>query len=293
MSRYRFIRDHRERYPVTTMCHTLGVSASGYYDWFKREPSPRGRRREELKMAIQHAYDDTHGVYGSRKIAEELVRRQVDACRNTVAGLMREMDLQSKAQRRRKHVVTTDPDHEDPIAPNRLERDFSATAPDQKWVADLTYVPTAAGWAYVAIVLDVFSRRVVGWAVGDSLASSLVLEALDNALRTRRPRAGLVHHSDRGVQYASGAHRQRLAERNIMCSMSRRGDCWDNAPAERFMNALKNEWTEHHAYETVEEVHQSVFKYIEIFYNRERLHQALGYVTPVEFEANHRGDQAA
>jgi len=293
MSRYRFIEEHREQYPVTLLCHVLEVATSAYYDWLKRGRSPRQQRREELAAEVQRVYEDTHGVYGSRKIAEELVRRDVDACRNTVAGLMREMNLQSKAQKRRKFVVTTDSNHQEPIAPNRLQRDFTATAPDQKWVADLTYVPTAEGWAYVAAVVDLFSRRVVGWAVGDSLESSLVLDALDNALSTRRPRAGLIHHSDRGVQYASCSHRELLAAHDIECSMSRRGNCWDNAPAERFMNSLKNEWTEHHSYQTVEEVHQSVFKYIEIFYNRERLHQALGYVTPVEFEANHRGSKAA
>lgn len=293
MSRYRFIQEHREQYPVTLLCQVLEVATSAYYDWLKRGPSPRQQRREELAAEVQRVYEDAHGVYGSRKIAEELVRRNVDACRNTVAGLMQEMNLQSKAQKRRKFVVTTDSNHQDPIAPNRLERDFTATAPDQKWVADLTYVPTAEGWAYVAAVVDLFSRRVVGWAVGDSLESSLVLDALDNALSTRRPRAGLICHSDRGVQYASCSHRELLAAHDIECSMSRRGNCWDNAPAERFMNSLKNEWTEHHSYQTVEEVHQSVFKYIEIFYNRERLHQALGYVTPVEFEASHRGSKAA
>lgn len=293
MSRYRFIQEHRDQYPVTLMCNVLEVSSSAYYDWLGRDPSPRQQRREQLATEVLQVYEQTHGVYGSRKIAEELIRRDIEVCRNTIAGLMREMNLQSRAQKRRSFVITTDSNHEDPIAPNRLGRDFTATGPDQKWVADLTYVPTAEGWAYVAVVLDLFSRRVVGWAVGDSLESSLVLEALDNALRTRRPGAGLIHHSDRGAQYASCGHRELLARHGIQCSMSRRGDCWDNAPAERFMNSLKNEWTERHRYRTVEEVHQSVFKYIELFYNRTRLHQALGYVTPVEFEAAHRGNNAA
>ena len=214
MSTYQFILEHRTQYPVTLMCRVLEVATSAYYDWLERDPSPQQERRERLATHIRRVYDDTHGVYGSRKIVKEIMRRKIDACRNTVAGLMREMGLQSKAQKRRKHVVTTDSNHADPIAPNRLERDFTATALDQKWVADITYVPTAQGWAYVAVVLDLFSR-------------------------------------------------------------------------------LKNEWTEHRAYASVEEVRKSVFEYIEIFYNRERLHQALGYATPVEFEANHRGEEPA
>lgn len=293
MSCYRFIREHRRQYPVVVMCEVLGVSKSGYYGWLGRGPSTRDQRRARLGLEVRRVYEDTHGIYGSRKVAEELVQRSVDVCRNTVARLMREMNLRSRAQKRRSFVVTTDSNHADPIAPNRLGRDFTASAPDRKWVADLTYVPTAEGWAYVAAVLDLFSRRVVGWAVGDSLGSGLVLEALESALEARRPGAGLVHHSDRGCQYAGGAHRALLEAHGIECSMSRRGDCWDNAPAERFMNSLKNEWTEHYAYRNVEEVHRSVFKYIEIFYNRARLHQALGYVTPVEFENKHSGTNAA
>lgn len=293
MTRYQFMHEHRDAYPLTMLAKILEVSSSGYYAWIQRPPSERLRRREQLAEAVRSAYDDSHGIYGSRKVARELVERSVQACRNTVAGLMRQMSLESRAQRRRRYVVTTDSDHPDPIAPNRLDRDFTATAPNEKWVADITFVPTDEGWAYLAAVMDLFSRRIVGWAVSDSLETSLVLDAIGHAIAARRPGPGLVHHSDRGSQYASGRHRALLANHGIECSMSRRGDCWDNAPMERFMGSFKNEWAKHHHYETVEAVRRSVFKYIEIFYNRERRHQALGYVSPVQFEANHRGTNAA
>lgn len=293
MTRYRFVQEHRAVYPLHLLLRTLELSRSAFFAWLRRPDSPRRRRRERLAAEVREAFDEAQGVYGSRKVAEALVRREVDACRNTVADLMREMGLRSKAQRRRSHVVTTDSEHREPVAPNRLGRDFSASRPDEKWVADITYVPTDDGWAYVAAVMDLYSRRIVGWAVSDSLESTLVLDALRRAIQTRRPVAGLTHHSDRGSQYAGGEHRALLAEHGIECSMSRRGDCWDNAPMERFMASLKCEWTRHRRYATVEEVHQSVFKYVEIFYNRRRLHQALGYATPVEFETRHRGEQAA
>lgn len=288
MKRCQFIETHRDTYPIDCLTQTLGVSRSNYYAWRDRPVSSRAQRRQELAEAVHDVYLEHHGIYGSRKITEELIEREVQVCRNTVANLMREMNLQSRAQKRRSFVVTTDSDHTDPIAPNRLQRDFSATRPNEKWVADITYVPTDEGWAYLAAVMDLFSRRIVGWAVSDSLESSLVLDALDQAIETRRPLPGsLMHHSDRGGQYASGAHRARLAALEIECSMSRRGDCWDNACMERFMNAFKNEWAHHRRYANLEDVHRSVFAYIEIFYNRKRRHQTLGYVSPATFEARH------
>lgn len=293
MSCYRIMRELKDRYPITRIADVLGVSTSGFHEWRKRSPSARARRRIELTHAVCDAFDDSHGVYGSRKIAEELAARNVEACRNTVADVMRDSGLKSRAQRRRTFAVTTDSNHKDPIAPNRLGRDFTASKPNEKWAADITYVSTSKGWAYVAAVMDLHSRRIVGWSVSESIDTTLVLDALECAIETRRPGAGLMHHSDRGVQYASGRHRAELNKHGIACSMSRRGDCWDNAPMERFMNALKNEWTNHHDYADAEEVRRSVFAYIEIFYNRKRLHQALGYVSPADFEAKHRGSTAA
>lgn len=282
--RYQFIDDHRDRYPLGVMVSTLEVSPSGYHAWRRRPVSPRQQRRETLTEHVRETFQANDGNYGSRKIVKELVEAKVQVCRNTVAKIMREENLRSRTQRRR-FVGTTDSTHDHPIAPNHLDRDFQASGPNQKWLADITYMPMETGWAYVAAVMDLYSRRIVGWAVSDSLETTLVADALDRALLTRRPdRQTLTHHSDRGCQYASDRYRRVLAANEITCSMSRRGNCWDNAPMERFMNSLKNEWTNHHAYRSVEEVHRSVFKYIELFYNRRRRHQALGYISPVEYE---------
>jgi putative transposase len=294
VKRYQFIDQHRDRYPLARLTHMLEVARSGFYEWRDRPISPRAQRREELVEQVRDTFAEYDGIYGSRKITEELVQRDVQICRNTVANIMREMKLHAKAQRRRSFTVTTDSNHLEPIAPNVLDRDFTAAAPNEKWVADITYVPTDAGWVYMAAVMDLFSRRIVGWAVGDSLETSLVLEALDRAIETRRPLPGaLMHHSDRGCQYASSDHRARLAELGITCSMSRRGDCWDNACMERFMNSYKNEWVNHRQYTNAEEVHHSTFAYIEIFYNRKRRHQTLGYLSPAAFETRHGSMNAA
>lgn len=280
---YRFIQEHRSIYPLDLMVRILEVSTSGFYDWLRRPKSRRARRREELTESVREVFDDNYRIYGSRKVTEALAEQNVKACRNTVARIMQQERLRSRAQRR-KFVVTTNSDHAQPIAANVLERDFTAPAPNQKWVADITYIPTASGFAYLAAVMDLCSRRIVGWSVSDSLDASFVIDALRRAIEVRRPGPELIHHSDRGTQYASEAHRDVLETHGIECSMSRRGDCWDNAPMESFMGALKTEWTRHHRYRSVEEVHRSLFEYIEIFYNRRRLHQALGYVSPQQFE---------
>ena len=294
MRRYQFIDQHCDRYPLASLTHTLGVSRSGFYEWRERPISPRAQRREQLAEQVRDVFTEFDGISGSRKIARELIERDVQVCRNTVAELMREMNLQSKVQRRRSFTVTTNSNHLEPIAPNVFERDFTAERPNEKWVADITYVRTDEGWAYLAAVMDLFSRRIVGWAVSDSLETSLVMEALNNAIETRQPEPGqLTHHSDRGCQYASRDHRERLAALGITCSMSRRGNCWDNACMERFMNSYKNEWANHRQYATVKEVHHSTFEYIEIFYNRKRRHQTLGYLSPAAFEAKHRSMNAA
>ena len=292
MSFYRIMAECREHYPVAAMAEVYGVSTSGFYDWLDREPSARERRREELAEQVREAFDDVSGIYGSRKLTRELVERKIEVCRNTVAGLMRDQGLRSRAQKRR-HVTTTDSSHVEPVTPNTLERDFTAAVPDRKWAADITYIETAEGFVYLAAVMDLFSRRIVGWSLSDSLESTLVLEALENAIRLRAPEAGLLHHSDRGVQYASERHRRLLADHGIECSMSRRGNCWDNAPMERFMNSLKNEWVHHESYATIEEARTGVFRYIEMFYNRERRHQTLGYISPCRYEELHASSEAA
>lgn len=293
MSRYRFIDEHVDDFPVRLLADVLEVSASAYYEWRDRPVSPRRRRRQEIAAAVAEVHAEHEGIPGSRKITEELARRNVDVCRSTVAATMRELELKSKAQRSRKFVVTTDSDHDDPVAGNILDRDFTASAPNRKWVADITYVQTDEGWAYLAVVMDLFSRKIVGWAVSDSCNEALVLDALDQALAARRPGAGLIYHSDRGVTYTATEHRRRLAAAGIECSMSRLGNCWDNACAERFFRSYKSEWTNHRRYADLEAMRQSAFKYIEIYYNRKRLHQALGYLTPAEFESRHQESTAA
>lgn len=293
MRRYRFIERHADRYSIQTLARALGVSRSGFYDWRDRPDSTRAQRRGELADRVVDAFVEHHGVYGSRKIAAHLVEQKVRVCRNTVARLMSDLGLHSKAQRRRKFVATTDSGHAYPVADNVLGRDFTASKPDEKWVADITYVATDEGFVYMAAVMDLYSRRIVGWAVRDSLETSLVIEAINNALEMRRPDAGLVCHSDRGCQYASGWYRGLLQRHGIECSMSRSGNCWDNACMERFMGAYKGEWIRHHEFETAEDVRRSTFEYIELFYNRKRRHQAIGYVSPCEYERNNSGNNAA
>jgi transposase InsO family protein len=286
------MKSHRDEYPVTVMAAVLEVSTSGFYAWLQRAPSNRERCRQELAAAVVESFEHSHRNYGSRKIARDLAGGVISACRNTIAKLMQHLGLRSRAQRRR-FVTTTDSSHELPLAENQLNRAFVASRPNEKWVADITYLPTRGGWVYLAAVMDLFSRRIVGWAVSDRIDTALVESALENALASRCPSDGLLHHSDRGCQYASDRYRQLLERHGIECSMSRRGNCWDNAPMERFFGALKGEWINHEQLQTMEAAHSAVFRYIEIFYNRKRLHQSLGYVSPVDYEAAHRRTEAA
>jgi putative transposase len=293
--KYAWIREHRDSYPVAVMCEVLDVSKSGYYSSIDRPPSPRARRRERIQAAVQQVHAESHGIYGSWKIAEELEQRGdlESACRNTVATAMREMGLKSKVSKAFRPTTTqADPTH--PKAPNTLDRDFTAEAPNRKWVTDITYLPTACGWVYLAVVLDLFSRKVVGWSMHDNLATELVSDALRQAIEARRPDGQqLLHHSDRGCQYTSQAYQQNLKTLSIQCSMSRTGSCYDNAAMERFFWSLKHEWTNHESFEDLSDARLSVFKYIETFYNPERLHQTLDYKSPNQFEADHAPATAA
>jgi putative transposase len=287
--KYAWIHKHCDLFPVVRMCEALGVSTSGYYAAVDRPASPRAMRRERIKAAVAQVHAESHGAYGSQKVTQAL--RQQDeleqACRNTVAAAMRELGLKSRI-RTAFRPTTTQVDPAKLPAPNRLNRDFTATAPNRKWVTDITYLATAQGWVYLAVVLDLFSRKVVGWSIGDSLATELVSAALRRAIESRRPFGKeLLHHSDRGSQYTSDAYQQTLRTLGIECSMSRSGSCYDNAVAERFFWSLKHEWTNHESYENLEAARLSVFKYIETFYNTERLHQTLGYKSPDKFEAEY------
>ena len=273
-----FIHDHVADFPVQVMCELLGVSRGGYYAWAGRAESARAADDRTLAAEIRAAYEASRGRYGSPRVHAELRARGRRIGRKRVARLMRGMGL--AARRRRRFRRTTDSRHAFPIAPNLLERNFTAEAPDRVWLADLTYIWTAQGWLYLAAVLDLYTRRVVGWAMADHLRHELTLAALDVAIVRQRPAPGLVHHADRGVQYAAHGYRARLRRHGMVCSMSRKGDCWDNAPMESFFATLKGELVEAAEYDTRDEARADLFQYIEGFYNRRRLHSGLGYLTP-------------
>jgi putative transposase len=270
------------------MCRALGVSRSGYYAWLTRKPSAAEVRREELTEEITTIHAEVKGRYGSPRIHAELVSRGHECCVNFVAQVMREAGIAAKTKRKFKQ--TTDSDHALPVAENVLDRQFDPDEPNTSWVADVTYVPTREGWLYLAVVEDLFSRAVVGWSMDATMTSRLVVDALEMALTRRLTLKGssdLIAHSDRGSQYAGEHYQRRLLEERIACSMSRRGNCWDNAPMESFFASLKKELVHHEDYATRAEARASIFEYIEAFYNRVRRHSSLGYVAPAEYERTH------
>lgn len=285
--KYAWIHQHRNEFPVAGMCRVLGVSRSGFYDWWNRPQSERSRRADRIRAAVAQVHEETDEIYGATKIAKELKHRDEleTACRNTVSKAMKELGIRSKISRKSFRPTTTQVDPSKRPAANVLNREFTATAPNQKWVTDITYLATEAGWVYLAAVVDLFSRKVVGWAVSQSLATELVQAALKDAIEKRRPDGSqLLHHSDRGCQYTSESYQQTLRTLGITCSMSRTGNCYDNAVAERFFWSLKYEWTNHRIYTDLESVRASVFNYIEMFYNERRRHETLEYVSPNEYE---------
>jgi putative transposase len=285
--RFAFIQKHRQIWPVEVQCRLLEVSRSGFYAWCKRPESGRQRFRRKLIESIRQVYQECRQVYGSPRITAELAGRDgIRACENTVAKVMAEAGI---AARRRKRFVpqTTHSAHGHAVAPNLLEREFAAEQPDRKWVCDITYVWTRDdGWLYVAAVMDLCSRRIVGWSMADHLKTQLVDDALEMALKTRRPAPGLLHHSDRGVQYACHDYREKLLAWQITCSMSRRGNCYDNAAMESFWSSFKRELVNGQDFATHQQARESIFEYIEVFYNRQRRHSALGYLSPEAFEAS-------
>lgn len=279
---FRFIEGHKDCWPVRLMCHALEVSAAGYYAWRERPPSFQEQRRDALLGLIQGVYSKMKHRYGSRRIHAELCADGQDCCVNTVAKLMRDNGIRVKTAR--KFRCTTDSNHRLPTADNVLDRQFGAEAPNEKWVADITYIPTREGFLYLAVVEDLYSRRVVGWSMASHMESRLVVDALEMAVQNRLPGEGLLAHSDRGSQYASEHYRNLLAKHGIECSMSRRANCWDNAPMESFFASLKKELTHDANFTTREEARAAIFEYIEVFYNRQRRHSSLGYVSPAEYE---------
>ena len=274
------------KHDVQQLCHELGVSRSGYYDWCRRqqEPSARAAANAQLLSEITRLHADHHEVYGSPRMRVALLDLGVRCGRHRVARLMRAAGLRGR-QRRRFRVRTTDSNHAHPIAPNHLLQIARPERPDKVWVTDITYVQTATGWLYLAAIMDLCSRRVIGWATATTLETTLVLSALEQAVAVRRPAPGVVVHSDRGVQYASTPYRAALARHGLIASMSRRANCYDNAAMESFWSTLKLEHLFRRRFLHAAEAHRAIFHYIEGFYNTRRLHSALGYRTPLDFES--------
>jgi putative transposase len=264
----------------------MQVSRSGYLEWQKRTPSRRATEEQELLVSVRQEYNASKGRYGSPRLHKELREKGIRCSRNRLVRLMQKYHITARPLRR--FVVTTDSDHDLPVADNLLNRQFTAETPNTKWTADISYVWTSEGWLYLAVVLDLFSRRVVGWAMGRTLERSLVLEALQMALSTRKPEAGLLCHSDRGSQYASLDYQKALQKAGAICSMSRKGNCWDNAPTESFFASLKRELVYRTTFTTREEARAALFEWIAVWYNRKRRHSTLGYVSPEQFEQHHQ-----
>lgn len=280
--RFAFIQAEKANYPVALMCRLLEVSTSGFWAWCRRPESPRAREDRRLLGMIRASHAVSRQTYGSRRVHQDLQASGETVGRQRVARLMREAGLRS--QSRRPYRVTTNSKHQQPVAANGLARDFRAEGANRKWAADISYVKTRGGWLYLAVVLDLYSRRVVGWAMSRRITRKLALDSLQMALTQRGQPQQLLHHSDRGSQYASKDYQHLLQSHSIECSMSRRGNCWDNAVVESFFATLKTELIYRADYLNPEEAQRAIFEYIEVFYNRQRRHSTLGYQTPAEFE---------
>jgi putative transposase len=284
--KFAFIQAHRMIWPVGVICRVLEVTRGGFYAWRRRKPSARRQRQEELTEKIRSVHQANRRVYGSPRIHRELLAGGEKVCRNTVARLMSQRNI--RARIKRKYVPrTTDSRHEHVVAKNVLDRRFDASVPNRKWVADITYVATQEGWLYLAVVMDLCSRKIVGWSMADHMRTDLVSDALKMAIARRQPERGLLHHSDRGVQYASDDYQELLKRNEIKCSMSEKGNCYDNAAMESFFATLKTELVHEETYATHDAARASIFEYIEVFYNRNRRHSSLGYLSPEMFEAGH------
>jgi putative transposase len=281
-----FVEDHRSEFDITVMCRVLNVSRSGYYAWRRRRPCAREMADKELLAQIEEIFAESGQTYGSPRVYIELKADGIACGRKRVERLMRENGLVAVSTKK-KRVKTTDSEHNLPVAPNLLDRDFTAKRPNEKWTTDITYIATSEGWLYLAAVMDLFSRRIVGWAMRADLTAQLAVDALAMATTNRRPPVGLLHHSDRGSQYCSHLYQHQLTQHQMVVSMSRKGDCYDNAAMESFFGTLKSERVERQIYATRAEARQDIFAYIEGFYNRKRRHSTLGYVSPLEFENSH------
>jgi putative transposase len=276
------IKENRSNFEIRMMCDLLGVSPSGYYEWVKRTPSKREQENEVLAIKIKEIFDSEKQRPGSPRITRKLRKAGQKVGKNRVASIMRKKGWRAKGAR--KFKATTNSNHSLPVAPNLLDQDFEASQPNQKWVSDLTYIWTEEGWLYLAVVLDLYSRMVVGWAMSERMTAQLVCDALETAIWRRKRPKDVIVHSDRGSQYCSQEYQALLAKNKLICSMSKRGDCYDNAAMESWNGSLKVEAIHGERFKTREEAKQHVFDYIDVYYNRQRLHSKLGYLSPVEFE---------
>ncbi|WP_208585884.1 IS3 family transposase [Gracilibacillus suaedae] len=290
--KFLFIEDNRSVFSVEKMCKVLEVSTSGYFKWRKHKPSPQEIRREAIKKRIKYHYYDADSIYGSPKITKLLVQEGYQVTERTVSVYMKELNLRSCVSKPYK-VSTTHSNHDDPVAPNRLNQHFTAPEPNKIWVADITYIPCRQGRLYLAAILDLYTREIVGWRLDGHMETSLVLQALEDAYTLRNPEKGLLHHSDRGTQYASTEYRDKLKEFGMEASMSRTGNCYDNACAESFFSLIKKELMRGQRFQTKEQAYAEIYRYIELFYNRKRIHGSIGFISPVAFKQKYDRQHAA
>jgi putative transposase len=280
--KYGFISDHREIFRVGRMCNVLDVSRSGYYAWLHRPESARKKENRSLAVRIKVIHGQKRKTYGSPRVHKELNETGVKCSLNRVARIMKQEGIRAIVPR--KYKATTDSKHNLPVAPNLLKQDFDIKEPNKVWLADITYISTLEGWLYLAAVMDLGCRRIRGWSMSDRLNKELALDALKMAICNNPVTSGIIHHSDRGSQYASTEYQKLLTDKGLIPSMSRKGNCWDNAPMESFFHTLKTEWVYGFKYNTRQEAKASLFEYIEIFYNRQRRHSALQYMNPCQYE---------
>ncbi len=282
--KYAWIKDNRDLAPLLVMCRVLEVSSTGLYDWLKRQPSKRQKENELICEQLKQLFEHSRATYGTRRLKRALAKRGLKVSRRRIARLLKSLNLKVKTKKKYK-PCTTDSKHNNPIAENLLDRQFQVDKANQCFVGDITYIETDEGWLYLAIWIDLYSRAVVGWSMDDNMRTELVCEALLMAIGNRDAKAGLMIHSDRGSQYSSKKFRQLLSNNDFIVSMSRRAQCWDNAVAESFFHTLKTENVFHKKYLTREAAKQDIFEYIEVFYNRQRMHSNNDYLSPVEFES--------
>ena len=280
--KYAFIKSHRATFSVSLMCKVMEVTRSAFYDWLNRPESARSREDRQLSEKVKKIHEKSREIYGARRIRQELVEDGEPISRTRVGRLMKQQGLESKSKR--KFKTTTNSNHGRPVAPNLLDREFLVDQPDTVYAGDITYIPTDEGWLYLAVLIDLYSRAVVGWAMSERMTAQLTNDALMMAIWKRNPPKGLMAHSDRGSQYASDLYQKTIKDHGFICSMSRKGNCWDNAPSESFFHTLKTELTHHGRYQTRQEAKQEIFEYIEVFYNRQRRHSTIGYQTPLGYE---------